>query len=308
MLVSTVSWCRVRKAGLLLVLVGAVCLCWSLQQAQAQRPRAKASSEVSVLTVTFEGLPRACAGAINDDVHTFTIVATTKQGSDRVSVPLVFSFENNVGHNYGDGQPIKRAKFINSYGQPVETLVQATDSNGSASIRVLSSDVATQGIKIKAKWRNPQGLEEEVGSIDCDFARPVSYRRFPNSTDPDEPEDTGWLFDFPSFDTPNRTTPAKVYMKFMVDPAKGDVDGNWKFVNGHDMLIFIDSVDVDPEAPAFSGNLADYATIISNREDGTTVITTSSDGAAQATAQAGPLIGDASIVWLGAKDQTVWDD
>ena len=51
------------------------------------------------LSVSFEGLARACAGGLDDDVHTFTIRGTT-ENADGNPVPgakLALYFENNRG-------------------------------------------------------------------------------------------------------------------------------------------------------------------------------------------------------------------
>ena len=49
--------------------------------------------------VTFEGLARACAGGLGDDVHAFTIMGTAEKpdGSRVPGATLQLSFENNRG-------------------------------------------------------------------------------------------------------------------------------------------------------------------------------------------------------------------
>lgn len=96
----------------------------------------------------------------------------------------------------------------------------------------------------------------DAGSISCDFAPSVSLRRFADLAGNDA-GDTGWLFYFPRQNTDEETEldnsyladvgdtmPAKIYMKFMVDDQKGDINGNWQFVNGHTMLLTLESITI----------------------------------------------------------------
>lgn len=248
--------------------------------------------KVTFISGLIGGVVRACAGAVgNDGVHSAIVEVLAKQaGQNLPNAALTFSFENNVGNP-------KIAKFINEQGQQVDTLTRTTNSEAKASLTVLSSDTISQP-KIVAKYEG-----EQVGSITCNFAEAVSYRRFPNWINPDETEDTGWLFGQNWLNAEGNETTAKVYMKFMVDPSKGDIDGNWKEVNGHKMLFKVDSVDVVEGAVA-SPSLADYASLVSNQADGTTVHSTASDGAATAVMRAGSNVGEADTIWLIAYDQT----
>jgi hypothetical protein len=119
------------------------------------------------------------------------------------------------------------------------------------------------------------------------------------------------------------TTPAKVYLKFQVDPgiprdtnyfnSDGtpcrplDDDGNWRFVNGHKLRITI--VEIVPhEGAQFSGNISDYATLVdgSGQPVDFIEVTTAADGAAQVQVKAEELIVEAKEVILAYEDMTVW--
>lgn len=76
--------------------------------------------EVEPFRIEFEGLARACAGGVAvDGVHDFSVtaIAKDKDGAPLPGITLKFSFENNKGHDYGDGTPIRRAKYIVGAGQ-----------------------------------------------------------------------------------------------------------------------------------------------------------------------------------------------
>ena len=231
---------------------------------------------------------RACAGGVSgDDVHSATVQLLVRHnGEIAPHTQVTFAYEGNVG------KP-KLASLIDEQGQSVPTLTLTTDSEGKVSVKVLSSDTISQP-KLLVKHDNTV-----FGSVDCDFDEALSKRRFANQYDPSEAfpaEDTGWLFDFPHFDTPDRTTPAKVYMKFQKVRGTGDVDGNWEFVNGHTMRFYVESVVLQDgtEVTGTPQDLKDYATIVdpNNPLAVTAEQTTSVDGAAQVMLKAGPNIDD----------------
>jgi len=286
--------------------------------------------EVKPFDITWEGLARACAGGIGlDGVHDFTITGTAKRpdGTLVTGAELELSFEGNKGHDYSsdpegikpDGwtsADTKKAKFVTTDDQGQTALVEemnlTTDAEGKISVHVLSSDIISSDIKIKVKWKDEHGKEHDVGEKACDFAEAISIRRFPNWIDPDETEDTGWLFGQQWLNAPNTETTAKVYVKFMIDPSIGDVDGNWKEVNGHNMFFKIDSV-TPREGTTVSNNLNDYATLVANSPDGATIYQTvagangSAGGAATATVRAGDMIADANTIWVIAYDLSQWE-
>lgn len=105
----------------------------------------------------------------------------------------------------------------------------APEQLGKVALTVKSSDVISQPT-LEAHWTDAQGEDVLVGSVGCDFAEADAKRRFPNNFDPDDTDDTGWLFDFPQLSGPNNTTPAKVYLKFRKAPDLGDTRlGNLDF-------------------------------------------------------------------------------
>lgn len=282
---------------------------------------------------------RSCAGGIGlDGVHDFTILATAKLSDGTIMpehTPFKLSFENNKGHDYsGDDAAIwpaewiaakqksqdatnpvpmdidkliKKAKFVTTdqNGNPklVETLPVETDKQGQFTVHVLSSDIVSSDIKIKVKRTTAQGQEVDAGEQVCDFGEAVSYRRFDNWIDPDEVEDDGWLFGLKWLNSEKNTTTAKVYLKFMIDSDKGDVNGNWKEINGHQVLINISDVESNSDTQSPNN---DYAKILNAQSDGV-LVTTVGDGAATVQVQAGPKIDDVVTIWFDANDQSQWD-
>lgn len=285
--------------------------------------------------VTFDGLARACAGGIGvDGVHSFTITGTANKADGSLASNTTFklSFDGNKGHDYSNDDPslwpdewtnppqdsngnpvdpstlIKKAKFVttdDSGNQKLaETMNVTTDGQGQFSVTVLSSDIVTQDIKVKVKWTDADGNDQDVGSQACDFGAAESIVRDPNNLG--DPNDLGWLFNGQWLQSGDQTT-AKVYMKFMINPKLGDVNGNWQFVNGHRMLINVDSIDPsDSSTP--QGALSDYATVVGSQPDGSAIATTANDGAATVMVQAGSRIQDATTVYFAAYDESQWDN
>src|SRR5690606_16757308 len=119
-----------------------------------------------------------------------------------------------------------------------------TDAEGKFSVHVLGSDIISKDIKIKVAWKDENDNEKNVAEKECDFAEAISIRRFPNWIDPTETRDTGWLFDFPRLTGVGASTPAKIYLKHMKNPEIGDNDGNWAFVNGHRLKMYVDEIEL----------------------------------------------------------------
>ena len=272
---------------------------------------------------------RACAGGIDDHAATDPNPDVTKRNDEQYrahtrkleldtlldgqSAPgaaFTLRFVGNKGHNYGGTIKQKTAK-LHRTDEPFdddhpweESLKVTANSQGKVEVWVLSSDVINKP-KLQAILKPvPQGQEPvTLGEIECDFAEAVSYRRFDNWIDPDEEEDLGWLFGLRWLGSKDKTTTAKIYLKFMVNPNIGDVDGNWEVVNGHQVLMSISSVDSrsDTQFPN-----SDYAIILNAQADGA-LATTASDGSATVQVQAGQKIEDATTIWFDANDQSQWD-
>lgn len=275
--------------------------------------------------VSFEGTPRACAGGIAvDGVHSFTLTGTLIFGGQVLPGSTVqLSFEGNKGHDYSqdpvgvkpDGwtpADIKRARLVASSGQGAQGLVEemttTTDAQGKFTVTVLSSDIITSKIKLLVKYQTPEGDLKPISKIPCNFVEATAIRRFRNQYDDSEPYpsgDDGWLFEQKWLASSSAQTTGKIYLKFMVDPQQGDVDGNWKFVNGHKMLFEIDHVDFQSGASSPSDSLSDYAFVVPT-EHNLSLHPTISDGAATTLVQAGPRISDARTVWVAVHDQSQW--
>ena len=221
--------------------------------------------EVRNLDVIFTGLPRACAGAIVDDVHTFTLqVQVRDRGAQLPGEPprsvagLQLSF--SIDKKNIDYTGCKPPKFIDDQNQVVETLIKTVDAEGKTNIRVLSSDLVstspgTQPVLI-VKWKTDSGSklsvhtlwktvvtdqEEEVQGMPCDFATAQSIRRhgikdlnqgYKNQDG--EVIDLGWNFDDLLMQEENDITDATVYMKFRKDPddVMHPIDEKYFLING----------------------------------------------------------------------------
>ena len=184
----------------------------------------------------------------------------------------------------------------------------------------------------------PDGQEPVVlGQIECDFAAPTRYRRFDNPFDEEETEDKGWIFDFPRLidpDTKEKLTPAKLYLKFKKFEDKGAdytyvdengiTQGNWQFVNKHDVKLFVAQVDLlreagdetTTEARQITGTpeeLRLYAFVNPERTaSGDSVAQRSTavkgETTPQAYVKAGSDIQKVKTVWVEAQDLSVWED
>lgn len=221
--------------------------------------------EVEPFRIEFEGLARACAGGVAvDGVHDFSVtaIAKDKDGAPLPGITLKFSFENNKGHDYGDGTPIRRAKYIVGAGQTEvegsdgEAMTAITDAEGKVPVHVLSSDIVSSDIEMKVSWENPLGEEEEVGGQACDFGEAVSKRNF--ALDPEQVSfpsvtDNGWWFTSDVLISGGDQTVARLYLKF----DKGDDEVP---VNGHTMRISIDEISLEEDGNNVSP--ADYSRYI----------------------------------------------
>jgi hypothetical protein len=279
--------------------------------------------------VTFTGLARACAGGIAvDGVHDFTITATAKEsnGTPLTNTQFKLSFKNNRGHDYSNDSykpagwtmaQIKRAKFVtmvNGTQSLTEEWTATTDNEGKISVHVLSSDIISGDIKVVVNRTAEQG-GKQVGEQACDFAEAVGKRGWPNQYDPEEPYpsgDDGWLINQQWLDTPGEETTAKMYLQFKVDLNEGDVETNWKRINGHKLLFEIDHIDLMDGGTATSQD--EYATLVDPNapQNVPPLIATGFDGsvngAATVLVRAGTKIDEAGMIWLIVYDESQWDN
>ena len=261
------------------------------------------------------GSLRACVGGYDDHAasdfqyraHTRRVDMTvTSAGKPLPSAAFTLQFDGNKGHDYGNGSIKKTARLHNmtdSFDDAhwKETLDVTTDANGKVSVWVLSGDVICQPKLQVMQKVDPNQPPVKVGELVCDFGAAESIVRDPNNLG--DPNDTGWLFNKEWLD-PGVQTTAKVYMKFMIDPALGDRNGNWSYVNEHQILIQVDSVDLSDDSTS-QGSLTDYATVVPN---GSVTAVTLNDGAATATVQAGNSIRKAKVVYFSGQDESQWDN
>ena len=93
-------------------------------------------------------------------------------------------------------------------------------------------------------------------------------------------------------------------MKFKKKSDGGDADGNWSYVNGHQILFEIIDIETVEGEPNSDKSL--YATFAPQRANGTALSSTSVDGAATVILKAESQIGDAKTITLKAYDQSQW--
>ncbi len=198
------------------------------------------TTDLDTPTIKFDGLARACAGAIGvDGVHSFTITGTASRddGTGTGNTVLVtgtdfkLSFDANAGSTAD-----KNAKFVttDSNGNQilVNTLTAHTDDKGTFGVTVRGSDTITSAIKIKVQWTNAKGEDKDAGSQACDFVGEQSLRRYGiKDLNQGYDSDDGWDFDDLALQNEGDSTDATVYIKYQKDPNK-DVDTNYFLVNG----------------------------------------------------------------------------
>ena len=112
-------------------------------------------------------------------------------------------------------------------------------------------------------------------------------------------DDGGYLFDY-GLATNGKRENGKVYLKFRINAQRGDVDGNWRVVNGHDLKVRVAEVSFNENVFRSDGakvislttekEIAPYFFVRNPNQPNakTRVVTTSRDGSANFTVMAGP--------------------
>jgi hypothetical protein len=292
----------------------------------------------SVNGTTVSGAPaRACAGGILDSVHEAQVqlTATNPDGTPLPGLVLNLSWTGNQGHNYGNGQPLKRAHFLDANGNimndangvPLDEISVTTDGNGNAPLNVVSGDVVcTPDVVIDWNGNN-------VGVVTFDFGEDESLRRFGLVNYFGEVDD-GCLFNQgAALLGPGQTNQVQIYLKFQantsiptdmnyflvhgvpsptLDPdgrgqARTQLDDwqNWEPVAGHILTVVIsnvlrvDGTAVSPED--FSG----YASLEYSQGNPTqaATVTTAADGTVQVRLLSGSMIGQCSEIDFTSTDE-----
>ena len=241
----------------------------------------------------FEGNTRACAGSVVNDVHQLHL--TVRGLGERQSV--IWSFEKVTRHD-DQGHTLMLPRFWDGKNW-MEKLALRANSNGALKLRILSGQTAEKPLltaRIGTKI---------LGQIECDFGAPDMLRRFPEAGIEDTGQwappgdDSGYLFDY-GLALNGKLENGKVYLKFRINAQRGDVDGNWRVVNGHDLKIRVAEVSFNENIFRSDGakvtslttekEIAPYFFIRNpNHPDARTrVVTTSRDGSANFTIMAGP--------------------
>jgi len=250
------------------------------------------------------GVIRACAGGVADSAHEATVTLNaTLNGANASGLTLTVAFDSSIDYT---GCQAPQLLDDQNQNKLVTTLTRTTDASGNVTVTVLSSNLISKP-NLTVTYQGNQ-----VGSVGCDFASETSKRRFPAPDEVDDPNwqsnDTGWLCDANQLDNVGSQTPAKVYVKFMKDPSQGDVDGNWYFVNNHNVHLRISSITLSDDTTKITdpAQMDQYVGFVG--ADGSlqnsVPATTQSDGAAQATIQAGPMINDVDEIDFAVDDRT----
>lgn len=251
----------------------------------------------------FSGHARSCAGGIDNEEHRSVLrihVARGKAPLANAVINLSFAPDTEKGKEYRIYRPPKLRGLKGAW-QP--SLVVRTDRRGEAEITVLSSQVIGRR-RLMAQWN-----QREIGSVWCDFAAAVSYRRFPDWYDSET--DTGWLFR-ESVNGKGQTW-AKVFMKYRVDASRGDVPGNWAPVQGHRIRIRIKSAKLltreEESTLTTPEEIQRRATFVAPKDAGSKLIsptsievTTAHDGSAQVVYKTQSKSGGSVIPTLDSVD------
>ena len=291
-----------------LYLLSVLILCSSLAWAQEQPRRIDKQEEFAVSSITpqadFKGLARACAGGIDDAVHTFRLqIKVNNLAQDEL---LTLRFNYNRGRDYGDGRARKTAKLRTLGGEWSETLQARPNQDRVLEVEVLSSDIICK-MRLVASTG-----DKEIGSVWCDFGAAESLRRFTDPFAENDGKDNGWLFYGRAY-PPSSVSKAKMYLKFKVDPTLGDVNGNWKVVNNHQLEFALVDAHASSRTPAVDlltkpEEIASYGSIINS--DGsktlTRIVTTSRDGSASVEVKSEPKVG--ATLTIGFTDYSQWED
>jgi hypothetical protein len=264
-------------------------------------------SSVVMASVRVEGIPRACAGGVENDVHQFSLVLKGFLPRQKV----VWEFEGVTRRN-DKGTPIKVPHLFDRKWQ--EKIELYADAKGQMKLKVLSGQAVERPLLLG------KSNGKVVAKIECDFDAPETLRRFPEPNTDNENEwrydleDTGYLFD-DGLAVNGKSSTGKIYFKFRRNNALGDVDGNWKFANGHLIRMYIASVSFNQNVFRSDGakvtvltdpkETAPYAYI----DPKTTVITTSHDGSASFIFRTGPKYNprdDVPQITVGFEDLTTY--
>ena len=206
-------------------------------------------------TIRFSGETRACAGGVKDATHTISIRAQVGN-----ALPVTFRLSN-------------KDAFILDGKNSRETRTIRPDTNGKCSLEIRGGSHPTTPFLIAFQ----EG--KEIGRMQLDFAPSSRYRRFADPNDLNSDEDEGMLFS-------RDGNTGKIYLKFRKSLHKGDVNGNWKPVAGHRILVSISQVDAsttlgkiitNPKQIARYGKVFDFK----NPKAKKCIVTTRADGTAQ---------------------------
>jgi hypothetical protein len=194
-----------------------------------------ANVAVYAVELDFTGLPRACAGGVDNEAHTFSLPFAAKRDfGDRIdalaSKALVFSFTGNTSHD-----PDKLAKFRISGNAWDTTTTITTDGGGNGSITVLSSDIVSSQTKIDVSYQDRgvqtvklNGNEVTDAQIACDFGAVESKRLYGVKIWSETYEqDTGWSFVPEVFDYADQVMTCKLFLRFRRDTDDNHVDKNY---------------------------------------------------------------------------------
>ena len=255
------------------------------------------------------GEARACAGGIDNALHQITFdLHASSNGTPLANTPIVLSFENNVGHNYGTPSAPdvpRRAKIYDPSDMTwKESITLSTDIHGDGNdpVTVLSSDVISQP-RLIAQTQDGS----VVGGISCEFVAVTSKRGFPDPTIGDYPgwenDDTGWTCNVSSLVQQGDAVEGKVYIKCR------DAAGVLQPVEGHKIKVFIKSAGLgggnavyDPDEMGAYLGFVDGSGVVQNFAE----VDTAADGSATFSLKANAGAEALRRINFGAEDQSQW--
>lgn len=197
--------------------------------------------------VTLSGFPRACAGHIQDEVHTVSLEATAqrKNAAGTWENAPDTDFRLLLDTSGAQGSPPQLLKRETVDGTTTETPVASplgisSDSTAKFAVRVLSGQQVSNNTILQVQVKrvsggaNPQTTWEEVASQRLEFAASESKRLFGIvNWDQGFTNDNGWYFDPIVFDQPNQKMECRLYLRFRKDTDDAKVDRDYFVIGGN---------------------------------------------------------------------------
>lgn len=195
--------------------------------------------------LTFVAPIVACAGHVAGSVvHEINVQGKAVVGADNHVAPNVtfsLSFDNNVG------KP-KEARFVMSSGSTrteVPTVTLTSDSEGKVAFTVISSDVITNRVVVKATTQNESHETHDAGSVSCDFRAAEASWEF-GKVNGSRPEDIVWNDPNALLSEPGNLIAVRAKVQFI------QADGTKALVDSHDLHLTFGDLIINPDMAALN--------------------------------------------------------